>query len=186
MTARKSWMSPRLGALSLALAVTAAAGTTPRPADPLTFTTHDGKQVSLADYKGKRVVVMFFSTDCPHCQRAATQLAPLYPELAKNGVEILGLAMNPTADKNLANFIKTYKVAFPTGLSNRNQFMAFARLSVMQNFYYPYLLFVDPAGQVREEHQGSERAWFDQFELNLLQTIDRITVTPHVPAGPSR
>jgi peroxiredoxin len=162
------------GLLAVALAATAAAGTTPRPADPLSFTTHDGKKVSLADYKGKSVVVMFFSTDCPHCQRAATQLAPLYPELKKNGVEILGLAMNPTADKNLGNFIRTHNVAFPTGLSNRNQFNAFARLSVMQNFYYPYLLFVDPAGQVREEHQGSERAWFGEFELNLLKTIDKL------------
>ncbi|MEZ5366642.1 MAG: hypothetical protein R2748_30955 [Bryobacterales bacterium] len=33
------------------------------------------------------------------------------------------------------------------------QFRAFANLTVMQNFYYPYMLFVDPAGQIREEHQ---------------------------------
>ena len=64
------------------------------------------------------------------------------------------------------------EVKFPAGVSDRAQFAAFAQLSVMQNFYYPYLLFVDPAGQVRSEHQGSERAWFGEFEINLLKTID--------------
>ena len=172
MTLTATLKNIRLSVLTLALAAAAVAGTTPRPADELTFTTHDGKQVSLSDYKGRPVVVMFFSTDCQHCQRAATQLAPLYPELKKNGVEILGLAMNPTAKQNLKSFVRNYNVAFPAGVSDRNQFVAFARMSVMQNFYYPYLLFVDPAGQVRAEHQGSERAWFGDFELNLLKTID--------------
>ena len=158
--------------LTLAIALAASAGTTPRAAGELTFTTHDGKRISLSDYEGRPVVVFFFSTDCSHCQRTATQLQPLYPELKKNGVEVLGLAMNPTAKQNLNNFIRSYKVEFPTGLSNRNQFIAFAKLSVMQNFYYPYLLFVDPAGQVRAEHQGSERMWFGDFELNLIKTID--------------
>jgi peroxiredoxin len=172
MIATRTWTILRTTLLALALAAAAAAGETPRPAGELTFTTHDGKPVSLADYKGRPVVVFFFSTDCSHCQRAATQLAPLYPELKKNGVEVLGLAMNPTASQNLNTFIKSYNVAFPAGLSNRNQFMGFARLSVMQNFYYPYLLFVDPAGQVRAEHQGSETAWFGDFQINLLKTID--------------
>ena len=165
----------RLSVLTAAFAALALAGTTPRPADDLTFTTHDGKKVSLSDYKGKPVMVMFFSTDCPHCQRVASQLAPLYPELKKNGVEILGLAMNPTASQNLKDFIRTHTVQFPTGLSDRKQFMAFSKLSVMQQFYYPYLRFIDKAGQVREEHQGSERAWFGDFQINLLKTIDAIS-----------
>lgn len=172
MNKTRTWNALRIGMLALGLAASAAAGTTPRAADELTFTSHDGKKVSLSDYKGRPVVVMFFSTDCQHCQQTATQLAPLYPELKKNGVEILGLAMNPTAKQNLNAFIKSYNVAFPAGLSDRNQFMAFSRLSVMQNFYYPYLLFVDPAGQVRAEHQGSERQWFGDFQINLLKTID--------------
>jgi len=172
MTTNRLSISLRLGLLVLVAALAVSAGTTPRPADELTFTTHDGKQVSLADYEGSPVVVMFFSTDCQHCQRVATQLAPLYPELRKNGVEILGLAMNPTAKQNLNSFIRAHNVQYPTGLSDRKQFIQFAQLSVMQNFYYPYLLFVDPAGQVRAEHQGSERAWFADFEINLLKTID--------------
>jgi peroxiredoxin len=174
MELRKLTTTVRIAALALALAAAGVAGMTPRPADELTFTTHDGKKVSLSDYKGKSVIVFFFSTDCPHCQQAATQLEPLYPELKKNNVEILGLTLNPTAEKNLGNFIKTYKVAFPVGLSNRNQFMAFAHMTLMQQYYYPYMLFVDPSGQVREEHQGSERAWFGNFQFNLLKTLDNI------------
>ena len=39
-------------------------------------------------------------------------------------MEILGLAMNPTAKQNLNAFIKSYNVAFPAGLSDRNQFIS--------------------------------------------------------------
>ncbi|MEZ5396953.1 MAG: TlpA disulfide reductase family protein [Bryobacterales bacterium] len=141
-----------------------------------TFTPRTtARQFRSPTTRSKPVVIFFFSTDCPHCQRAASQMAPLYPELKKKGIEILGLAMNPTAKNNLNAFIKAHTVQFPAGVSSDKQFRAFANLTVMQNFYYPYMLFVDPAGQIREEHQGAERAWYGNFEFNLLKSIDNIS-----------
>jgi len=49
MTTNRLSISLRLGLLVLVAALAVSAGTTPRPADELTFTTHDGKQVSLAE-----------------------------------------------------------------------------------------------------------------------------------------
>ena len=80
----------------------------PRPAPKLEFTSMDGQKVSLADLKGKVVLVMYFSTDCQHCQTAAQTLAPIYKELKPKGFEILGLAMNPTAKQNLGAFRDNY------------------------------------------------------------------------------
>jgi peroxiredoxin len=133
------------------------AAETPRAAPTLEFTTLQGQQVSLADYRGKAVLVMYFSTDCPHCQQAATVMAPIYEDLRSKGVEFLAMAMNPSAKQNLGAFIQKYGVAYPTGFATRAEFARFAGMSLMQNFYFPYFLFVDPEGASWREEQGSNR-----------------------------
>ncbi|MEZ5393145.1 MAG: hypothetical protein R2724_09780 [Bryobacterales bacterium] len=67
---------PLAAALTLA-ALTLGASEVPREAGPLTFNTYNGHKASLAALKGKVVAVMFFSTDCPHCQHTAEVLADL-------------------------------------------------------------------------------------------------------------
>ncbi len=150
----------------------------PRPAPPLKFTAHDGRSVSLDDLKGKVVLVMYFSTDCPHCQTTAETLAPIYAELKPQGLEVVGLALNPTAKTNLGGFIGNYRVAFPVGLANRAGFARFAGLSVMARFYYPYLLFVDREGNLREEHQGSDGMYFADLNASLRQTLGALIAEP--------
>src|SRR5690606_38947448 len=87
----------------------------PHPAGPLTLRTLDGRTVSIEGLRGKGVAVLFFSTDCPHCQHTAELLAPLYAEFAPKGLEILGCAVNPSAAANLSEFRDAYHVKFPLG-----------------------------------------------------------------------
>jgi peroxiredoxin len=150
------------------------AGQTPRPAKPLEFVAHDGREVSLASLRGKVVVVMFFSTDCPHCQRAADILAPIYAEMQPQGLEILALALNPTASGNLPAFIAKHRVRFPAAIAKRAEFARFAELSLMARFYYPYLLLVDKKGFVRAERQGADRAYFAALGENLKNEISEL------------
>ena len=146
----------------------------PRPAPELKFTARDGRQVALSQLKGKAVAVFFFSTDCPHCQRSAEVMAPIYAELKGQGVEILGLAMNPTAETNLGAFVEKYNVQFPVTTTTRQEFARFAGLSVMSRFYYPYYLFVDPQGNLVEEHQGSDTSYFRDLNSSLRATFARL------------
>ncbi len=54
-------------AAAFALAVGPLAGAAPRPAKPFEAGSYDGRRVSLDALKGSPAVLMFFSTDCPHC-----------------------------------------------------------------------------------------------------------------------
>ena len=83
-----------LGALLLSVAPLTA-GKVPRPAPSLEAKTLDGKTVSLNGLKGKVVAVLFFSTDCPHCQNTTRILNPIYDEWKARGLEIMGMAVNP-------------------------------------------------------------------------------------------
>lgn len=163
-----------LSALLLGLTPSLSAGTVPRPAKPLEFKSLAGETVSLEKLRGKAVLVMFFSTDCPHCQQAAARMAPVYQQLRGKGFEIIGLAMNPGAAANLRSFKEKYDVEFPVGLASRNEFAAFAELSLMERFYYPYFLYVDPKGVVQEEKQGRDRQYFADLEENLAASVAKL------------
>ncbi|MBI1354138.1 MAG: redoxin domain-containing protein [Acidobacteria bacterium] len=155
-----------LCALALVFSSLGLAGNVPRAAGELTFKAMDGKQVNLADLKGKFVAVLFFSTDCPHCQATADKLAPIYSEFHAKGFEILGLAVNPSAAANLDEFAADHKVQFPLGLSTRQQWTAFCEMPLMGRHYVPHLVFVDKTGKIVEDHPGMDREfWLDQENL---------------------
>ncbi len=91
-----------------------------KPAPNFTLTDLDGKQHKLSDYRGKIVVLEWFSPACPYCVYAYTE-GPLkeQPErLAKDGVVWLSVnSQNPkhpgaNADKNKA-FVKAHEMEAP-------------------------------------------------------------------------
>ena len=165
-------------ALAIASVLTLQAGEVPRPAKPLKLKTLEGQEITLSQLRGKVVAVMFFSTDCPHCQQTTQLLAPIYAEWKSRGLEILGLAVNPSAAGNLGEFKQKYGAAFPVGLTTRADWSSFGEFSVMHNPYVPYMLIVDRNGVIREEHPGQDRAyWLDQ-EKNLRESFDSLLKEP--------
>ncbi len=58
-----------------------------------TGTDQNGKKISLADYKGKKVVLYFYpKDDTPGCTSEACNLRDNYALLRKNGYEIIGVS----------------------------------------------------------------------------------------------
>jgi cytochrome c biogenesis protein CcmG, thiol:disulfide interchange protein DsbE len=161
-------------ALAMATTLALHAGDVPRPAKPLTLKTLDGQEIALNQLHGKVVAVFFFSTDCPHCQHTTQVLNPIYAAWKSRGLEILGLAVNPSAAGNLQEFKQKFGAAFPLGLTTRSDWSGFGEFSVMYNPYVPYLIIVDRNGVVREEHPGQDRTfWLDQ-ENNLRESFDTL------------
>ena len=165
-------------ALAILTALTLQAGEVPRPAKPLKMKSIEGQEITLSQLRGKVVAVMFFSTDCPHCQQTTEVLGPIYAEWKSRGLEILGLAVNPSAAGNLQEFKQKHGAAFPLGLTTRSDWSGFGEFSVMHNPYVPYLLIVDRNGVIREEHPGQDRAyWLDQ-EKRLRESFDALLKEP--------
>lgn len=155
----------------LTLASMAGAADVPRAGGTLEITTLEGKQLNIKDLAGKPVMVFFFSTDCPHCQATAKMLAPIYGEYHAKGLEIVGVALNPTAKDNLGAFVKQYSVAFPVGSGDRDDLVGFTGVTVR---YYPYMLFVDKSGQIREEHDGADRGYFADLNASVKKSLDQL------------
>ena len=72
----------------------------------------NGKQVSLTGYKGKRLILYFFSeAGSPTCTIESCNLRDNYGLLKKNGFEIIGVSPDDIA--TLKKFEIKYKLPFP-------------------------------------------------------------------------
>jgi len=81
---------------------------------PVAGTTLEGKKVSLADYKGKIVVVNVWGSWCPPCRSEADDLAVAAKELKSKGVVFLGInTRDNSADTALA-FERSKGVPYPS------------------------------------------------------------------------
>lgn len=70
-----------------------------------------GEQVSLADYKGKKLVLYFYPKDStPGCTAEACDLRDNYKLFQKQGYEILGVS--PDSIKSHVKFIEKYDLPF--------------------------------------------------------------------------
>jgi thioredoxin-dependent peroxiredoxin len=78
------------------------------------FTLEDGAghRVSLADFKGKHVVVYFYpKDDTPGCTKEACGFRDLWQELQRAGVVVLGVSADSPASHG--KFAAKYKLPFP-------------------------------------------------------------------------
>jgi len=81
-------------------------------APAFTLTSDEGKEVSLADYKGKRVLLYFYpKASTPGCTVQACEFRDLQPKFVSQHIVILGVSADP--QKSLGNFKKKQKLNFP-------------------------------------------------------------------------
>ncbi len=87
--ADRATRQPRTSVLKVATANSA-----PAPAPDVTLKDLDGKDLSLAQYKGKVVLVNFWATWCEPCQVEIPWLIEIQQKYAAQGFTVLGIAMD--------------------------------------------------------------------------------------------
>lgn len=82
------------------------------PAPDFIAPSSGGGQVSLADYKGKPVIVYFYPRDdTPGCTKEACAFRDHFAEFTKRGAVVLGISTDPV--KSHDKFAKKFKLPFP-------------------------------------------------------------------------
>lgn len=77
-----------------------------------TAVDQDGRQISLSDYKGRKLVVFFYpKANTPGCTAEACNLRDHYAELQQAGYELLGVSAD--SQKKQANFRNKFEFPFP-------------------------------------------------------------------------
>ncbi len=80
----------------------------------------DGKTFRLTDSKAKGVVILLWASWSPPSSLAFKDLGKINSELAKNGIEVLGLSVDETRrDKGRAkNYARKFKIKYNNGFAN--------------------------------------------------------------------
>jgi len=89
------------------------------PARNFTFPGRDGKKVSLADYKGKVVLLNIWATWCAPCMAEMPSMEKLYQEFKDEGFELLAVSVDESGAEAVTLFMKKHKLSFPVLLDPR-------------------------------------------------------------------
>ncbi len=90
-----------------------------KAAGDFTLQTLDGGRWSLAEQRGKVVLVNYWATWCPPCRTETPGLVRLANEYRSRGLEVAGIALDE--DRNLVReFAVEYKISYPILLPAAN------------------------------------------------------------------
>jgi len=151
-----------------------------KPAPAFQLQTLDGRSVSLADYRGKKKVVLsFWASWCGPCRMEAPVLRKFYEDHAGSRAEFEILAVNmdefPGAARDAA---AEWKIPFPV-LLDSNQKTAAA----YEVFSIPTLIVIGRNGNVDSGAIGFSPATEPMLAQWLNLPMTPLNGAPHVPAG---
>lgn len=109
----------------------------------------NGKEVSLSDFKGKKVFLNFWATWCPPCKAEMPEMEKLYQETKDSDLVIL--AVNLAEDRNtVQNFISKNNYNFSVLLDSENAAAVQYKIVSIPTSY-----FIDEEGNIVATHVGS-------------------------------
>jgi peroxiredoxin len=82
-------------------------------APDFTLVSLDGRKVSLSDFRGKAVLLNFWATWCPPCKVEMPWFVELQKQYAKDGLVVLGVAMDDSEPATIAKFASSLGVNYP-------------------------------------------------------------------------
>jgi thiol-disulfide isomerase/thioredoxin len=120
----------------------------PQAVEPFTLTDLDGKTISLADLRGKVVLVNFWATWCPPCRAEIPDLIKLQ-EKYRDKLVVLGISEDEVSPEEVKAFVTEQKMNYPVAMSTPEMSKIFKGVSAL-----PTTFVVDPEGNMQMRHVG--------------------------------
>ncbi len=145
-------------------ATTTTAHLVDKPAPAFIVTTLDGKTVSLADYKGKPLIVNFWATWCGACRLEMPWLAQLRQQYAPQELEIVGIVTDGATEEKVRQIADKYGVKYPVLRCNHKTAQAYGGLP-----YLPESFYIDKTGKVVLE--AADASSKEEIEANIRKLL---------------
>ncbi len=159
-----------------------AAPTVPRPAANLSWRLASGRELSLAQYRGKAVALSFLLTTCPHCQKCSRILQQMLREYGARGFEALGIAINEMSHILVEDYRRDHGITYPVGYLDREAACSFLQIPPELRMMMPHVVFIDRKGVIRAQYAGDDKFFLDE-ERSIRREIEKLLADSTAPAG---
>jgi len=144
-------------ACCIALMLTAC---TKSSAPEVSFTDLKGKQISMAQLKGKVVMINFWATSCTTCVGEMPDMVKTYEKYHAQGLEYVAVAMSYDPPNYVVNFAETRQLPFNVALDVDGKLAkSFGSVSLT-----PTTFVIDKQGKIVKKYVGAP----EFYELHRL------------------
>ena len=135
-----------------------------RPAAPeFALTDINGKPLSLAQYKGKVVLLDFWATWCAPCKVEIPHFIALQDKYGPQGLQIIGLSMDDDA-KPVVKFAAQMKINYPIAVGDEKLASKYGGVLGL-----PIAFIVDKEGRIVHKHVGETAP--EVFEKEVAELL---------------
>ncbi len=117
-------------------------------APDLSGPTIDGKQLDVADYKGKVVVINVWGSWCGPCRLEAKNFVAVSADLKDQGVQFVGINTRDTSTGPAVAFEKQYGVTYPSLYDPTGKLMLRFKKGTLNPQAIPSTLVIDRDGKI--------------------------------------
>jgi thiol-disulfide isomerase/thioredoxin len=134
----------------------------PDPAPEFNLAGLDGKPVTLADTKGKVVLVNFWATWCGPCRAEIPDLVELQNKY-KDRLQILGLVVDDEDQAAIKKFVAKFRINYPVAIATDALRLEYGGIPAL-----PTSFVLDSEGRVVQKHEGLRDPGLYETEVRSL------------------
>lgn len=116
------------------------------PAPELRLTDLSGRTATLADYRGRVVLLDFWATWCLSCEQEVPELKALHGRFSGRGLTILGASVDQGAPGAVARFASEHELPYPVLFAQPDALRAY------RVFGLPAKFLIDPKGLIAAKY----------------------------------
>jgi len=141
-------------------------------APDFTLLSLDGSKVKLSDFRGKAVLLNFWATWCPPCKVEMPWFEELQKQYGKDGLVVLGVAMDDSEPASIAKFASELGVNYPVLLGTDKVSDDYGEVQ-----YLPTTFYISRDGTIVDKMTGL----LDRQEIE--EAVKKTLNTTYRPAG---
>jgi peroxiredoxin len=120
----------------------------------------DGNILNFSAYEGQVVMLTFWGTWCGPCRQEIPDFIELYDKYNKEGLEIVGIAIQSGSPENIKLFSENYKINYPilTDINGNESYKAFSDYGTISGVgmrAVPTTFLIDRDGYIVKTYRGA-------------------------------
>ena len=137
----------------------------PSLAPEFSLKTLTGEEMSLANNKGKTLLIDFWATWCGPCRESIPHLVHLHKTYQGQGLAVVGLSMDKGDPKTVDHFAKSLDIPYPIAIAPEEIARAYGVNGL------PTIVLIDKEGKIREKIVGFNTTIAKKIESRVAELI---------------